>query len=270
MAKTLQGQGVPIPSKLNGPQPRNIGSPNGPQSRTYRTTTRSRGSSPRRSTGNAAQSVGNRQSRNTSRPSYNPATVGSNASSSVGLLEAEFILGFGLLILLMFTNTSATTSARIMSTMKRGTLLCLLFFFLALISGIGPNAAKFSKAFGGLAVVAILVTSPMSKGIVDVDNIIKNDWVPTGETGTDTAAISSADAGTNAGTSGAAAGAAQITSGLTGELEALAKTPKAQGSVISQAAINTLNGIIPGLGNLVSNGGVSKAESVIKGILSAL
>jgi hypothetical protein len=267
MAKTLQEQGVPIRSSLRGPQTRATGNP--PQSR---------GSAPQSRASAPRQSVGNRQSRNTSRPSYNPATVGANASSGVGLLEAEFILGFGLLVLLMFSNTNATTSARIMSTMKRGTLVCLLFFFLALIAGIGPNASKFAKAFGALVIVAILVTSPVyvppktaggaATGLLpDIDNIIKNDWVPTGETGTDTAAISSADAGTSSGTSGAAK---SIASGLTGELEAIAKEPAKQGSVISQAAINTLNGIIPGLGNLVSNGGVSKAEGVIKGILSAL
>jgi hypothetical protein len=86
-----------------------------------------------------------------------------------------------------------------MSFMKRGTLVCLLFFLLAIISNVGPNAAKIAKAFGGVVIVAILLTTPINTVITDVDNLIKNDWVGTGETGNDVAP--SADAGTSAGTS---------------------------------------------------------------------
>jgi hypothetical protein len=86
--------------------------------------------------------------------------------------------------------------------MKRGTLVCLLFFLLAIISTIGPNAEKIAKAFGGLVIVAILITTPVSTVFTDIDNIIKNDWVGSGETGGDTAA--SADAGTASGQSSAA------------------------------------------------------------------
>jgi len=89
-----------------------------------------------------------------------------------------------------------------MSLMKRGTLVCLLFFLLAIISNIGPNASKIAKAFGGLVIVAILITTPINTVITDVDNLIKNDWVGSSETGGDTAA--SADAGTGGGTSSAA------------------------------------------------------------------
>jgi hypothetical protein len=141
--------------------------------------------------------IGNRPLR-----SYNPAIAGRESGSNIGLLEAEFLLALGLLILLMFANSSASYGDRIMSLMKRGTLTCLLFFFLALISTIGPNAEKMAKAFGGLVIVAILVTSPVGTVATDVDNIIKYDWAGTAETGNDTAA--SADSGTQTGTSPAA------------------------------------------------------------------
>lgn len=267
----LQRQGVPIPDKLNGPNP------NGPSANRTATSSRtSRGSSPRRSSSSASKSVSRGQSRSTNVSDYNPATVGANASSGVGLLEAEFVLALGILILLMFSS-SASTADKIMSTMKRGTLACALFFLLALIAGIGPNASKVAKAFGALVIIAIIVTSPIytpgqdggpPTGLLpDLDNIIKNDWVPTTEQGTDTAAISSADAGTSAGTSGSAT---TIASGLEKELKAIATPAKASGNPVNDAFINTLNGIIPGLGNLVKNGGEQGAVSVIKGILGAL
>lgn len=132
---------------------------------------------------------------------YNPANAGSQATGNVGMLEGEFVLCLGLLVLLMFANSTSSYGEKVMSVMKRGTLVCLLFFLLAIISGIGPNAEKISKAFGALIIVAILITTPVSTVITDVDNIIKNDWVGSGETGNDTAA--SADAGTGGGTSSA-------------------------------------------------------------------
>lgn len=132
---------------------------------------------------------------------YNPANAGSQATGNVGMLEGEFVLCLGLLVLLMFANSTSSYGEKVMSVMKRGTLVCLLFFLLAIISGIGPNAEKIAKAFGALIIVAILITTPVSTVITDVDNIIKNDWVGSGETGNDTAA--SADAGTGGGTSSA-------------------------------------------------------------------
>jgi hypothetical protein len=105
--------------------------------------------------------------------------------------------------------------------MKRGTLVCLLFFLLAIISNVGPNAAKIAKAFGGVVIVAILLTTPINTVITDVDSLIKNDWVGTTETGGD---YSSANAGTqaNANKSAVAAGEnAAINAGLPGQLAAL-------------------------------------------------
>jgi hypothetical protein len=147
---------------------------------------------------------GNSQrNRNVNIRNYSPTRVADKSTSGVGLLEAEFLTAIILLILMMFANTSDSYSNKIMSVMKRGTLTCLLFFILAMVASIGPNAAKFSKAFGALVVVGILVTSPTTQVLSDLDNIIKNDWVGTSETEGGTSA-SSSDTGTGSSTSSAA------------------------------------------------------------------
>jgi hypothetical protein len=89
---------------------------------------------------------------------------------------------------------------KMMSTLKRGTLTCAVFFILAIVAGIGPNAAKASKAFGALVIVAILIQSDMSTVLTDIDGIIKNDWI--GTTPTNNANGDSGDSGT--GTKGTA------------------------------------------------------------------
>lgn len=119
------------------------------------------------------------------------------SSSNVGLLEAEFFGALILLVVLMFTG-SQSYAEQIMSLMKRGTLTCLLFFILALVAGIGENAARISKGLGALIIVGILVTTPASGAITDVDNLIKNDWVGTTEHGDD---VGSADTGTGSSSS---------------------------------------------------------------------
>lgn len=132
---------------------------------------------------------------------FNPVNAAGAATGSTGMLEGEFILCLILLVLLMFANSTSSYGEKVMSFMKRGSLVCLLFFLLAIISQIGPNAERIAKAFGGLVIVAILLTSPVNTVIGDIDSLIKNDWVGTSETGNDTAA--SADAGTQTGTSSA-------------------------------------------------------------------
>jgi hypothetical protein len=148
-----------------------------------------------------------RVARNTSVSNYNPATVGANAGDSVGALEAEFLIALALLIMLLFSNTSAGYSDKMMSLIKRGTLVCVLFFILALVSSAGPNAAKGAKAFGLLVIIGILLTSPMTTVFTDFDNIIKNDWIGTSETEGGTAAAS-ADNGTTSGTNATPSGTA--------------------------------------------------------------
>jgi hypothetical protein len=204
-AKTLQSQGVPIPSRLRGPQAtrrqvvNRTKTPNGTQTTTdtYE---------------NPANTRNRRPGRNRSALDYSPTRVADKATTSVGLLEIEFLGSLLLLIMLMFANSSATYADKIMSIMKRGTLICLLFFLLALISGIGPNATKIAKAIGALVVVGILLTAPVNDMITDVDSLIKNDWVGSAEHGTD---VGSSDTGTSSSSSsgggalGAASGAIQ-------------------------------------------------------------
>jgi hypothetical protein len=125
-----------------------------------------------------------------------PVRLGEKSTSGVGLLEAEFLTAITLLILLMFASTSDSYSDKIMSVMKRGTLTCLLFFILAMIASAGPNAARFSKAFGALVIVGIVVTSPVSTILTDIDNLVKNDWTGTSETEGGTGDGGSADSGT--------------------------------------------------------------------------
>jgi hypothetical protein len=194
---TLQQQGVPWKSRLGPSRNRQ------PQIKNQYIRTRTKtpeGGSRTVTTHYAAPASTGRKAQFTPRQ-YNPANAGSQATGSVGALEGEFLVCLGILVLLMFANTTSSYGEKVMSLMKRGTLLCLLFFLLAIISNVGPNAEKIAKAFGGLIIVAILITTPVSTVVTDVDNIIKNDWVGSSETGGDTAA--SADAGTGGGTSSA-------------------------------------------------------------------
>lgn len=136
--------------------------------------------------------------------------------------------------MLMFANGSATYASKIMSIMKRGTLVCLYFFILALLASIGPNMEKVAKALGALCLVTILLTAPIAQfnstgeltggALYDVDQLIKNDWIGTGEHGSD---VGSADSGSNSGSNstsgggsalGAAAGAIERISGILGSL----------------------------------------------------
>ena len=242
--QSLQKQGVPIPSKLRGPGVSSqAGSSVQPRAKT---------SSPSR---NAARS-----GRNTRRArDYNPATVGGNVAGStgggVGTLEAEFLVALALLILLMFSSGAAYTD-KIMSVMKRGTLLCALFFILALVASAGPNAAKGAKAFGALVIVAVLVTSPMGTVITDLDNLVKNDWAGSNEsggTGSNNLQAASADSGTQSSTSNIAQ---DFISSVENQLNLQgSKTASNAGQVVKTGVENgttsTLNAIIPGLGSAI-------------------
>jgi hypothetical protein len=222
---TLQQQGVPWKSRLGGQRKSQ------PQIRNQYIRTRQptpEGGSRTVTTHYAAPATSSRRRQVTPRQ-YNPANAGSQATGSVGALEGEFIVCLGLLVLLIFANTGSSYGEKIMSVMKRGTLVCLLFFLLAIISNVGPNAEKIAKAFGGMVIVAILLTSPINTVIKDVDSLIKNDWVGTTETGGD---YSSANAATqaNANKSAVAAGEQAANNvGLPGQLAALLPTGFLQG-----------------------------------------
>jgi hypothetical protein len=193
---------------------------------------------------------------------YNPANAGESTGGGVGGLEAEFLLAIVLLILLMFANSGASYTDRIMSFMKRGSLTCLLFFVLALIASTGQSASRIAKAIGALIIVAILITSPVNTVLTDVDNLIKNDWVGTGESAGDQ---TSANTGTSTSTAPNTSNlGSDFLSALEKELnlqgqKATSGNPLSKSSIttdIKNALTSTLNGIIPGAGSILGKLGL--------------
>jgi hypothetical protein len=183
--RSLQSQGVPIPNKLNGP--------NKPVKRSGNSTRKSAPPPPHR----IRYSSRSQPPNTTNLKDYNPTNVASNTTNNIGILEAEFLVALALLISLMFADGTTDFSSKMMSVMKRGTLVCVLFFILALVASAGDNVAKACKAFGALVIVGILLTSPMATVFKDFDAIIKNDWTGTSETegGTAPASSNSGNAG---------------------------------------------------------------------------
>lgn len=206
-------------------------------------TTQTKSSATPRAASTGKRSI--RQSRNTQLSDYNPAKAGTNAGTGVGALEAEFLAAIALLVMLMFANSGESYSNRIMSLMKRGTLVCVLFFVLALVSTSGPTAAKIAKGFGLLVIVSILLTSPITTVLSDLDNLIKNDWV-----GSDPLAggTNSADTGTASGNSGAITKAEQDLKAALGEsnsqLQQVTGLNQSQLGVVGQLQ-HFLSGLLP-------------------------
>lgn len=254
--KSLQAQGVPVPDRLRGPNVEKAQPATRPRS--AQMATRSRGNTQRRnSSGNRRRSVGSINA------DYNPVNVAEKGSNSVGALEAEFLVGLGLLILLMFAS-SASYSDKIMSVMKRGALMCVLFFILALVSSAGPNAAKIAKAFGALVIIAILVTSPVNTVVSDLDNLIKNDWVGSSETAGDST-NASASSGTQQSSPNTGNLGQDFINALEQELKLQGQQSSSNSNPVSKQSIttdiknaltSTLNGIIPGSGSILSKLGL--------------
>jgi hypothetical protein len=197
--KTLQQQGVPWRSNLKGSYFRKSKQP-AVRNQYVKTYARTPSGSQTTTTHYSVPDASGRGGRGQSRVrDYSPVNLANKSTGGVGLLEGEFVICLGLLVLLMFANSTSSYGEKVMSIMKRGSLVCLLFFLLAIISTVGPNAERIAKAFGALMIVFILITSPVNTVVTDIDNLIKNDWVGSNETGNDTAP--SADSGTSGGTS---------------------------------------------------------------------
>lgn len=160
----------------------------------------------------------NRQYRNNRRPirEYNPVGVANRTSSGVGLLAAEYFAIVFLLILELFVSTDSYGD-KMISTMKRGTLVTLLFFILAMVAGVGPNAAKVAKGLGALVLGGILLSSPGATLIASLDNFIKSDWI--------TSDNSSADTGTQSSQGTAASAASSSSSSITSGIEKVLLDP---------------------------------------------
>jgi hypothetical protein len=231
--QSLQRQGVPIRSRLEGPNvPRQQAAQNGGT----RTTTGQSRSNVRQKRSRGPRSV--REARE-----YGPTRIAEKGTAGVGLLEAEFFGILFLLVISLFTGSSSYGD-KIMSFMKRGTLTAILFFFLALIAGIGSNAAKVAKGLGALVFVAILISTPGQDVISALDNFFKSAWVGTGESAKDsTSGQSSSDTGT-----------AGSSSGVIGDIE----------NAVSSGANSITEIQLPGIGPLF---GAEKAISAIKGLL---
>lgn len=252
--RTLQSQGVPVPDRLHMTSRRHVVQQkqplNGQMGGTQTTTTTYEARQPQR-----------RSNRRRNARNYTPTRLADQSTAGIGLLEAEFFIAIGVLILIMFANSSASYGDRIMSTMKRGALTCLLFFLLAMIASIGTNAARIAKAFGALVIVLLILSSDINTILTDITKLIENDWVGTTESGP--APSSSADSGTSSATSASASAIAeaeqelqQMLSDASGDI----KEPSNIGGVIPSAVKNafqqTVNGIIPGLGDVLSKLGL--------------
>jgi hypothetical protein len=237
MAKNLQRQGVPIPDHLNRGQPgynrqrmnelkgqnepritnrpasrselRSQGAPLQPM---RRNPPRPRSNTPRLPADNDAAVTGNSAGSSASSLGAKANSLGTKASDVGGLL-AEFLACIALLVIVMFADNNSAYTDKIMSFMKRGSLTCLLFFILSLISATGPNAARICKGLGALVIVGLLVTAPVGTAISDVDKLIKNDWVGTAATDPN------ADTGDTSGK--ASKGTAGATNGTAGEIASL-------------------------------------------------
>jgi hypothetical protein len=85
------------------------------------------------------------------------------------------------IILALFSDTQSAYLDKISSLMKRGTLIAILFFVLAMISATGDNAAKVAKAIGGLVFAATLLNTNADKLVVMMDAFFKADWTGTDE-----------------------------------------------------------------------------------------
>lgn len=140
------------------------------------------GSPPRRAARRSSPTRTARQAYS-SAGSYAPTDIakgmGANkTSSSVGVLEAEFFGAMVLIALTIVTDPKASSDypSVMLAAMKRGTMIIILFFLLALLSAAGPNAGRAAKAFGGLVIVGLILAQANSGLFVILDNLFKSDW----------------------------------------------------------------------------------------------
>ena len=102
--------------------------------------------------------------------------------SSIGVLEAEFFGAMILIALTIFTDPKASSdyASVMLAAMKRGTMIIILFFLLALLSAAGPNAARASKAFGALIITGLILAQAENGLFSMLDDFFKSDWTSGG------------------------------------------------------------------------------------------
>jgi hypothetical protein len=88
-----------------------------------------------------------------------------------------------LIFISIFTDTTTSYSDKMLGAMKRGALLSMLFFILALVAGLGNNASRAVKAFGALIDVALLLhtvsvdpKTGQSAMLTEMTNFFKAPW----------------------------------------------------------------------------------------------
>lgn len=126
-----------------------------------------------------------------------PTERGEKASGAVGALTAEFIGGIALLFLTLFTDTTSSYSDKMLAIMKRGTLLAISFFLLALIGGQGPNAARVAKAFGLLIDAGLILSISSDEMLSEIDKFIQGSWKSGGSSSSAGAQAGSGSLGTS-------------------------------------------------------------------------
>jgi hypothetical protein len=193
---------------------------------------------------------------------YGPTNVGKDVGSSVGTLEAEFFGAMLLIGLTIFFDPKASSdySSVMLAAMKRGTLVIITFFLLALMSAAGPNAARFAKAFGALVIVALILAQAQDGMITKLDSFFKSDWTSGGASAGDSSANAAAGTQTSVPGSGAVGSAESAVEGagsivesnpfLAGNpgevgLAALAQSIKNGGLNIGSAIGSAIKGLIP-------------------------
>lgn len=178
---------------------------------------------------------------------YRPTETGKSAGNSVGALEAEFIGAIALLFLTLFTDTTSSYSDKMLAVMKRGTLIALTFFILALMSAQGPNAARFAKAFGALLDVGILLSVASTEMLGEIDGFFKGTWTSADSSGGTSAGAPAGQGGLGQQISGAAKAAGAPVVPGTGTNSAISNALL----WLRQQPINTLKGIANDLKGLI-------------------
>lgn len=186
-----------------------------------------------------------------------PTERGEKASGAVGALTAEFIGGIALLFLTLFTDTTSSYSDKMLAIMKRGTLLALSFFLLALIGGMGPNAARVAKAFGLLIDAGLILSISSDTMLSEIDKFIQGSWT----SGTSSSASAQAGSG-SLGTSASAAGG-DVAQGIA----AAGESNQSQVISSAEAFANTSIGTSIGSG---LNSAYDKASGAVKDFLHGL
>jgi hypothetical protein len=128
-----------------------------------------------------------------------PNIGGSTLAAGNKMLLAEFVLCFVILSLgtIVAPQGSKDGVPRLIS---RGSGLCLLFFVLALVAGVGPGSKRVAGSIGGLVTLSYLLTSS------DANNVLT--WITGFYSKAGVTPTASASAQAASGVAGAAAGAA--------------------------------------------------------------